>query len=60
MDLLPPARLTLGPFVDGHAAGLHHFLVRLIGGDPVPGLAPTLADSAAAERLVAAMLSMPG
>ena len=59
-DLRPPARLTLGPFVDGHAAGLHHFLLRVRGRDPVPGFAPTLADSAAAERLVADITAAPG
>ena len=58
-DLLPPARLTLGPFVDGHAAALLHFLLRVLGDDPVPGFAPTLADSAAAERLVAAITAAP-
>ncbi|HEY5483018.1 MAG TPA: Gfo/Idh/MocA family oxidoreductase [Propionibacteriaceae bacterium] len=57
--LRPPARLTLGPFVDGHAAALHHFLLRVLGGDPIPGFAPTLADSAAAERLVAATTAAP-
>ena len=54
-DLRPPARLTLGPFVDAKAAALHHFLLRVMGTDPSPGLAPTLADSAAAERIVAAI-----
>ena len=58
-DLRPPARLTLGTFVDGHAAALHHFLLRVLGGDPVPSFAPTLADSAAAERLVAAATAGP-
>jgi hypothetical protein len=45
--------------VDGHAAALHHFLLRVLGGDPIPGFAPTLADSAAAERLVAATTAAP-
>lgn len=57
--LLPPPRLTLGPFVDGHAASIHHFLLRVAGSDPVQGYAPTLADSAAAERLVAAITTAP-
>jgi predicted dehydrogenase len=58
-ELRPPRRLTLGPFVDGHLAGLHHFLRRVEGDDPIPCFAPTLADSASAERLVAAILSLP-
>jgi predicted dehydrogenase len=49
--LRPPARLTLGSFVDLHAAGLHHAMRRLRDEDPAPGLAPTLGDSAAAEAL---------
>jgi predicted dehydrogenase len=49
--LRPPAPLTLGSFVDLHAAGLHHVMRRLRDEDPAPGLAPTLADSAAAEAL---------
>ena len=49
--LRPPPRLTLGSFVDLHAAALHHAMRRAIGDDPAPGLAPTLADSAAAETL---------
>jgi predicted dehydrogenase len=53
-DLRPPARLTLGAFVDLHAAALHHAMRRVLGDDPAPGLAPTLADSAAAEALAAA------
>lgn len=54
-DLRPPARLTLGAFVDLHAAALHHVMRRVLGDDPAPGLAPTLADSAAAEALAAAV-----
>jgi predicted dehydrogenase len=53
--LRPPPRLTLGSFVDLHAAALHHALRRTIGDDPAPGLAPTLADSAAAEELAHAI-----
>jgi predicted dehydrogenase len=48
-ELRPPPRLTLGSFVDSHAAAIHHCLLRVAGGDPAPGLAPTLADAAAAE-----------
>ena len=59
-DLRPPARLTLGPFVDAHAAALHHFLLRSLERDPLPGFAPTLSDSAAAERLVADMTGTSG
>ena len=58
-ELRPPTRLTLGPFVDSKAAALHHFLLRVMGTDPQPGLAPTLADSAAAERIVAAIATSP-
>lgn len=58
-DLRPPARLTLGTFVDGHAAVLHDFLLRVLGCDPVPGFAPTLANSAAAEHLAAAITAAP-
>lgn len=50
--LLPPPRLTLGSFVDGHLGALHHFLLRVAGSDPAPGTAPTLTDSAVAEGLV--------
>jgi predicted dehydrogenase len=53
--LRPPARLTLGSFVDLHAAGLHHVMRRLRDEDPAPGLAPTLGDSAAAEALAHAI-----
>lgn len=53
--LRPPARLTLGSFVDLHAAGLHHAMRRLRDEDPAPGLAPTLDDSAAAEALAHAI-----
>jgi predicted dehydrogenase len=53
--LRPPARLSLGSFVDLHAAALHHALRRTLGDDPAPGLAPTLADSAAAEALAHAV-----
>src|SRR5437870_2351026 len=49
--LRPPARLSLGSFVDLHAAALHHVLLRVAGDDPAPGLAPTLADAAAAESV---------
>lgn len=49
--LRPPARLTLGSFVDSHAAALHHFLLRVVGADPAPGLAPTFTDAAAAEAV---------
>lgn len=49
--LRPPPRLTLGSFVDLHAAALHHAMRRAIDDDPAPGLAPTLADSAVAETL---------
>ena len=40
--LRPAARLSLGSFVDLHAAALHHVLARVAGNDPAPGLAPTL------------------
>ena len=50
-ELRPPPRLTLGSFVDSHAAALHHFLLRVAGTDPAPGLAPTFADAAAAEAV---------
>jgi predicted dehydrogenase len=50
-DLRPPSRLTLGAFVDLHAAAVHHALLRVAGVDPAPGLAPTMADAAVAERL---------
>jgi predicted dehydrogenase len=53
--LRPPSRLSLGSFVDLHAAALHHACRRAIGDDPAPGLAPTLADSAAAELLAHAI-----
>jgi predicted dehydrogenase len=52
-SLLPPARLSLGNFVDIHLASLGHFLQRVAGEDPLPGYAARLADSAVAERLVA-------
>lgn len=54
--LRPPARLSLGPFVDSHAAGLLHFLLRVRGSDPAPGYAPLPADSAAVETLAAAIV----
>ena len=49
--LRPPPRLSLGAFVDSHAAGLHHALLRVAGEDPAPELAPTLHEAAAAEAL---------
>ena len=49
--LRPPPRLSLGSFVDLHAAALHHAALRAVNRDPAPGLAPTLADAAIAERL---------
>jgi predicted dehydrogenase len=49
--LRPPARLSLGSFVDLHAAALHHAALRAVNRDPAPGLAPTVADAAIAERL---------
>jgi predicted dehydrogenase len=56
--LRPPVRLSLGSFVDLHAAGLHHMLLRTAGNDPAPGLAPTFADAAAAESLAHAIVGM--
>ncbi|HLY35737.1 MAG TPA: Gfo/Idh/MocA family oxidoreductase [Candidatus Limnocylindria bacterium] len=50
-ELRPPPRLSLGAFVDLHAASLHHCLLRVAGSDPAPGLAPSLADAAAAEAI---------
>jgi predicted dehydrogenase len=51
-QLRPPPRLTLGSFVDAHAAGLHHCLLRVAGADPAPGLAPSIGDAAASEAIV--------
>ncbi|HWI66294.1 MAG TPA: Gfo/Idh/MocA family oxidoreductase [Symbiobacteriaceae bacterium] len=48
----PPARLSLGRFVDNHQAALLHFLLRCTGSDPTPGWAPTFGDSLAAERVI--------
>ena len=59
VDLLPPARLTLVPFVDGHAAGPHHSCCGLSGAIPSRDSLPTLADSAGAEQLVAAITAVP-
>jgi predicted dehydrogenase len=56
--LRPPVRLSLGSFVDLHAAGLHHVLLRIAGEDPAPGLAPTLADAAAAESVAHTIVEM--
>jgi len=56
--LRPPSRLSLGSFVDLHAAGLHHALLRVAGDDPAPGLAPTLSDAAAAESIAHAIVGM--
>jgi predicted dehydrogenase len=56
--LRPPARLSLGSFVDLHAAALHHVLQRIAGQDPAPGLAPTLTDAAAAESVAHAIVEM--
>ena len=58
--LRPPARLSLGSFVDLHAAGLHHALLRTVADDPAPGLAPTLSDAAAAESIAHAIVEMGG
>ncbi|HLN64239.1 MAG TPA: Gfo/Idh/MocA family oxidoreductase [Symbiobacteriaceae bacterium] len=58
--LLPPARLSLGRFVDTHQASLYHFLLRVAGVDPAPGWAPGFADALAAERLVYAALARQG
>lgn len=51
IGLRPPPRLSLGSFVDLHAAALHHAMLRVAGRDPAPGLAPTFADAAVAERI---------
>jgi len=56
--LRPPSRLTLGPFVDLHTAGLHHAMLRVAGDDPATGLAPTLSDAAAAETIAHAIVDM--
>ena len=56
--LRPPSRLSLGSFVDLHAAGLHHVLLRVAGDDPATGLAPTLSDAAAAESIAHAIVEM--
>lgn len=56
--LRPPARLSLGPFVDLHAAALHHVLERVAGNDPAPGLAPTLNDAATAESIAHHIVDM--
>jgi hypothetical protein len=50
-ELRPPPRLTLGSFVDLHAAALHHALLRVAGLDPAQGLAPSLTDAAVSEQL---------
>jgi predicted dehydrogenase len=60
--LRPPPRLTLGSFVDAHAASLLHHLLRseglpaLVGGSAADELAPSLADALAAERLAHAII----
>jgi predicted dehydrogenase len=63
-ELRPPPRLTLGSFVDLHAAALHHALLRVAGLDPAPGLAPSLTDAVASEQLahdvVAAGMAVEG
>jgi predicted dehydrogenase len=56
--LRPPNRLSLGSFVDLHAAALHHVLTRVAGSDPAPGLAPTLSDAAAAESIAHQIVDM--
>jgi predicted dehydrogenase len=56
--LRPPARLSMGSFVDLHAAALHHVLARVAGDDPAPGLAPTLSDAAAAESIAHQVIAM--
>jgi predicted dehydrogenase len=56
--LRPPARLSLGSFVDLHAAAMHHVLARVAGNDPTPGLAPTLSDAAAAESIAHQIVEM--
>jgi len=56
--LRPAARLSLGSFVDLHAAALHHVLARVAGNDPAPGLAPTLGDAAAAESIAHMIVEM--
>ena len=58
--LRPPARLSLGSFVDLHAAALHHVLARVAGNDPAPGLAPTLQDAAAAESIAHQIVRVGG
>jgi predicted dehydrogenase len=52
LQYLPPARLSLGSFMDAHQASLYHFMLRCAGSDPTPGWAPRFTDSLAAERLV--------
>ena len=58
--LRPPARLSLGSFLDLHAAAFHHVLARVAGSDPAPGLAPTLTDAAAAESIAHRIVEMDG
>jgi len=57
-QLRPPTRLSLGSFVDSHAASLHHCLLRVAGSDPAPGLAPSLADAATAEAIAHRIVAM--
>ncbi|HYG57284.1 MAG TPA: Gfo/Idh/MocA family oxidoreductase [Symbiobacteriaceae bacterium] len=52
LQYLPPSRLTLGPFVDAHQAGLYHFLLRFVGEDPTPGWAPDFTAALTAERII--------
>jgi len=56
--LRPPTRLSLGSFVDLHAAALNHVLVRVAGSDLAPGLAPSLSDAAAAESIAHRIVDM--
>jgi predicted dehydrogenase len=57
LEVYPPARMTLGGFVDAHAASLHWWLRRVL--DPAweqgrPPLAASVADALAAQELMAA------
>lgn len=57
LSVLPPARLTMGSFVDAHTASLHWWLRRIVDpawADRQPPLAATIADGLAAQEVLEA------
>jgi predicted dehydrogenase len=63
LTVLPPARLTLGSFVDSHTASLHWWLRRIADptwADGRPPLAASVADALVAQEVLEAAYATAG